>query len=292
MAELRRIGFELPLTAPVGDVTDRSGWLIEGPEGWGESSPLPSWNDEERTASEKSAIEAATKPYPPPTRQSIEVNSMVPRVPPAIAVRIAQAAGCSTVKIKVGDDQDEARVRAVVEAMPNVRIRLDANGSWDVEAARQNLARFADLPIEYVEDPVATLDELAELRQVTTVPLAAESCIRTIADARRFRELDAADVVVIKPQRIGGAQAALDAIAEANAPGVMSSALESSVGLATVLAAAAALDESATFGAHGIGTAMLLQSDVTDDPLVPIGGSIEVRRVAPSEAWLLGASSP
>jgi O-succinylbenzoate synthase len=258
-------------------VTVRSGSLLEGPAGWGEYSPLPSWNEGEREAAERSALEAATLLYPTAMRDRVAINAMVPRVAPNVAAALALESRCGTIKVKVGDDQSVDRVAAVRAACgPGVRIRCDANGAWDVETALHMLARLAPYDIELIEDPVATLEDLARLRVRAGIPLAAESCIRTTADARRLRELDAADAVVIKPQRIGGVREALRAADAAGVPAIASSALETSVGLAAVVAFATALPD-APF-AHGAGTALLLESDVVSDPLIPVDGWLTPRR--------------
>jgi O-succinylbenzoate synthase len=276
---VRRIPFTIALRHSVMGVTVRSGYLLEGPAGWGECSPLASWNEAERDAAERSALESAMLPYPQAVRERVAVNAMVPRVAPDVAATLALESGCSTIKVKVGDDQSVDRVAAVRAACgPGVRIRCDANGSWDVENALQMLARLAPYDIELVEDPVATLEELAALRGRTGMPFAAESCIRTTADARRLHELDAADVIVIKPQRIGGVREALRAADAAGVPAIASSALETSVGLASVVALAAALPDAPY--AHGAGTALLLESDVVSNPLTPVDGWLTPRRPA------------
>lgn len=264
---MRRIPFRVPLRVPVGDLTERAGELIEGPAGWGEWSPLPSWSAEERAAAERGAIEAASEPFPAPVRERVEVNAMIPRVPPSEAVRLATATPCKTIKVKVGDARSQDRVAAVRDARPDARIRLDANGAWDAVTAGIALATLSVFEIEYCEDPVATLEELAQLRKGSSVLLAAEASVRTIEDAKRVRAMRAADVVVIKPQRIGGIRAALAAADEAGVPCVPSSALETSVGLAAVLAVAAALPELPF--AAGVGTATMLAADTVRDPLVP-----------------------
>ncbi|MGZ4140399.1 MAG: enolase C-terminal domain-like protein [Actinomycetota bacterium] len=279
MAQLRTVPFRTRLRVAVGDVSEREGMLYEGPAGWGEYSPLPSWSPAERAAAERAAIEAASEPFPEPVRATVEVNTMIPRVSPEHAARMAVASGCSTVKIKVGDPASVERVHAVRDALPAARIRLDANGAWDPDTAGIFLAQVRGLDIELIEDPVAAMEDLAIFRRGSAVLVAAESCVRTVEDARRLRALDAADAIVIKPQRIGGARAALAAAEEAGVPAIASSALETSVGLAMVAAVAAALPD-APF-AHGIGTATLLEQDVTASPLVPVRGSIEPRRIAP-----------
>lgn len=281
MAALKRIAFRVPLRIAVGDVTERAGELIEGPEGWGEFSPLPSWSAGQRTAAEHAAIEAATQPFPDVVRDRVDVNAMIPRISPARAAALAQDSGCSTIKVKVGDAESIARVRAIRDALPDVTLRIDANGAWNsVDEAVAALRVLAEFRIEYAEDPVPTLEDLAALRRVSPMPIAAEACVRTIDDARALHRLRAADVFVVKPQRIGGIRAALAAAEEAGVPCVPSSALETSVGLSAVLAVAAALP-SLPYAA-GIGTALLLERDVTDEPLLPREGVLIPRRVAPT----------
>jgi O-succinylbenzoate synthase len=277
----RRVSFAVRLRIPVDGVTERRGWLIEGPAGWGECSPLPSWSRTERDAAERSALEAASTPFPAAARQVVAVNAMIPRVPPDEAAVMAVASGCRTVKVKVGDDDGLARASVVRDVLgPSGRLRLDANGRWpDPDTALAALRAFARLDVELVEDPVASLEDLRLVRRGGPCPVAAESSVRTLEDARRLRALEAADAVVIKPQRIGGVRASLDAAEAAGVPAIASSALETSVGLAAVLAVAAALP-GAPF-AHGIGTALLLQEDVTADPLIPDGGTLRPRRVVP-----------
>jgi len=285
---VRRVPFSIALRYPVMGVTRRTGYLIEGPAGWGECSPLPSWNDAEREAAARSALEAATLPFPTIARDRVAVNAMIPRVAPDVAAALALSSGCGTVKVKVGDEGSVDRVAAVRSACgPRIKIRLDANGAWDLETARRQLAALATYDIELVEDPVASLEELAALRGRAGMPVAAESCIRTTADAQRLHRLEAADAIVLKPQRIGGVREALRAAEASGVPAIASSALETSVGLAVVVAVAASLPD-APF-AHGAGTAQLLESDVVNDPLIPIGGWLTPRRPAVNQQLLAGA---
>jgi O-succinylbenzoate synthase len=282
------VPFSIALRYPVMGVTRRTGYLIEGPAGWGECSPLPSWNDAEREAAARSALEAATLPFPTIARDRVAVNAMIPRVAPDVAAALALSSGCGTVKVKVGDEGSVDRVAAVRSACgPRIKIRLDANGAWDLETARRQLAALATYDIELVEDPVASLEELAALRGRAGMPVAAESCIRTTADAQRLHRLEAADAIVLKPQRIGGVREALRAAEASGVPAIASSALETSVGLAVVVAVAASLPD-APF-AHGAGTAQLLESDVVNDPLIPIGGWLTPRRPAVNQQLLAGA---
>jgi O-succinylbenzoate synthase len=185
--------------------------------------------------------------------------------------------GCGTIKVKVGDDQGVDRVAAIRSACgPGVRIRIDANGAWDLDTAKRMLARLAPYDIELVEDPVVSLDDLRALRGHVAMAVAAESSIRTTSDAQRVGDLEAADAIVLKPQRIGGVREALRAAEASGVPAIASSALETSVGLAAVVALAAALPD--TPFAHGAGTALLLAGDVVTDPLVPVDGWLTPRR--------------
>jgi o-succinylbenzoate synthase len=274
---MKRLQFRIELRHPVMGVTERSGYLLEGPAGWGECSPLPSWNDAERTAAERSALEAAMLPFPAQERDRVAVNAMIPRLAPDAAATLAVDSGCATIKVKVGDDASVDRVAAIRAACGRgTRIRLDANGAWDVDTATRVLARLRTYDIELVEDPVTSLEDLRSLRGRVGMPVAAEASIRTTADARRLHDLEAADIIVLKPQRIGGVREALRAAEASGVPAIASSALETSVGLAAVVALAASLP-NAPF-AHGAGTALLLAADVVADPLVPVDGWITPRR--------------
>lgn len=280
---MRRIPFRARLRVPVLEVTERSGWLVEGAAGWGECSPLPSWSEAERAAAERAAEEAASLPFPETRVDAVTVNAMVPRVDPDTAARLAVESGCSTIKVKVGDPDGLNRVAAVRAACgPDVRIRVDANGAWDLDAALRGLLRLAEYDIELAEDPVRSLEDLTMLRRRSPCPVAAEASIRTVADAARLRQLGAADAVVLKPQRIGGVRAALAAAEAAGVPAIASSALETSVGLAAVVALAAALGPGPF--AHGCGTALLLEDDVTADRLLPEHGRLTPRRTQPDAA--------
>jgi O-succinylbenzoate synthase len=146
------------------------------------------------------------------------------------------------------------------------------------------ITRLARHDLEYVEQPVATLDDLARVRRRVAVPVAADECIRTVDDARRLRTLDAADVVVVKQQPLGGVRAALEVVEAAGVPAVVSSMMETSVGLAAGVALAAALPELPY--ACGLATLGGIAGDVTHAPLLPVDGVVPVRRVAPDDDLL------
>lgn len=280
----------VPLRVPLGGQSFREATLVEGPIGWGEFSPLPGYPCDPRQC-EEAVREAVFIGWPAPLRAAVPVNALVPAVDAETAARLAAeaaAAGMTTVKVKVGsgspaDDAD--RVAAVRAALgPAGRIRLDANGAWDVDTAIGALGRLAAFDLELVEQPVADLADLAEVRRRVTVPVAADESLRSLGDARRLAALDAADAVVVKVQPLGGVRAALRVIEAAGVPAVVSSLYETSVGLAAGVALAAALPELPF--ACGLGTGVLLNGDVVADPLIPDGGMLPVRRPEPDPALL------
>jgi O-succinylbenzoate synthase len=265
-------------------ITVREGALIEGPAGWGEFSPFPEYGPRECARWLACAIEAATAGWPEPVRDRVPVNVTVPAVAPDRAVELVAGSGCRTAKVKVAepgqsDDEDVARVAAVRDALgASGRIRVDANGAWAVGHAARVLGRLAPFGIEYAEQPCATLDEMARLRRLTDIPLAADESIRRAEDPLRVRAAGAADIVVLKAAPLGGVRAALRVAEACGLPVVVSSAVESSVGLAAGVALAAALPSLPY--ACGLATMSLLAGDVTAGPLTPADGELPVRRPA------------
>lgn len=249
--------------------------LLHGPAGWGEWSPLPGYPSDPATC-RRAAEEAATIDWPAPVRDAVRVNALVPAVAPDEAARLA--AGHADVKVKVGDAGDIDRVAAVRDAIgPHGRLRIDANGAWDTDTAVARISRLAAYDLELVEQPVVSIDDLAAVRRRVGVAIAADECVRTVADARRLE----ADVLVVKIQPLGGFAATLAIIEAAGLPVVVSSMLETSVGIAAGLALAAALDELPYACGLGAPTA-----DIVADPLVPAGGMLTVRRPVPDPALL------
>jgi O-succinylbenzoate synthase len=289
MALLTEHRLRLPLRAPYLGMTARDVTLLHGPAGWGEYSPLPGYLCDP-TAARRAAEEAAGVPWPAPVRDTVAVNALVPALSPEAAAQAAAeaaSAGIGTVKVKVGTGAaaDLDRVAAVRAAVgPAMRIRLDANGAWDLEEASAVVPRLAAYDIELVEEPVSGLDELARLRRRVGVPVAADESLRSLEDARRLARIGAADAVVLKVQPLGGVRAALAVAEAAEVPVIVSSMLETSIGLAAGLALAACLPE--LHYACGLGTATLLAADVVNEPLVPVNGSLEVRRPEPDPRLL------
>ncbi|HEX9766393.1 MAG TPA: o-succinylbenzoate synthase [Nitriliruptorales bacterium] len=286
------VPFRIPLRRRFRGVEERAGVLLRGPAGWGEFSPFPGYGAAQAARWLAAAREAALEGFPDRVRDRVPVNATVPAVGPDDAVRIVRDSGCRTVKVKVaetGQDlaDDVERVAAVRDALgPGGRVRIDVNGAWDVETAVLAISRLdaAAGGLEYVEQPCATIEELADLRGRVTVAIAADESIRLASDAIVAARSAAVDVIVLKVQPLGGVRGALEVADAARIPVVVSSAVETSVGLAAGLALAAALPE--LDHACGLGTAWLLRGDVTDDPLVPVDGHLDVRAVTPSRALL------
>ncbi|WP_373696298.1 o-succinylbenzoate synthase [Actinomycetospora flava] len=278
----------LPLRTRFRGITVRELALVEGPAGWGEFCPFPEYDDAEALAWWRCAREAAHDGWPAPVRDRVEVNVTVPAVGPEHAHRIVTDSRARTAKVKVAEKgrdpaEDLARVEAVRDALgPDGRVRVDANGGWDVDgavAAIGALARAAG-GLEYVEQPCASVDELAAVRRRVDVPVAADESIRRAEDPLRVVRAEAADVAVLKVAPLGGVRASLRIAEAIGLPCVVSSAVESSVGLAAGLALAGALPELPF--ACGLGTADLLAADVVDAPLHPDRGVLDVPRHPPA----------
>jgi len=284
----------LPLHTRFRGIDIREAMLFEGPEGWTEFSPFTEYGDVESASWLAAAIEFGWQPTPAALRDEIGVNATVPAVAAAsVPDVLARFDGCRTAKVKVAEPgqvlaDDVARVRAVREAMgPEGRIRIDANGGWNLDEAEHAVHSLAAFDLEYVEQPCATVAELAELRgriRYMDIPVAADESVRKADDPVAVARAGAADLLVIKAQPLGGVRRALSVVAEAGLPAVVSSALDTSVGLAMGVALAASLPELDVD--CGLGTASLLAADVTSEPLRPEGGMLPVRRVVPDAALL------
>jgi O-succinylbenzoate synthase len=282
--------FRIPMRTRFRRVDHREGVLLRGPAGWGEFSPFPEYAPAYASRWLAAAREAAETPWPAPRRTHIPVNVTVPAVGPDAAAAMVARSRCRTAKVKVAEPgqslaDDVARVAAVREALgPDGAIRIDANAAWDVASASLAIGRLARYGLEYAEQPVATLEEMRQLRTRVDVPLAADESVRTAEDPLRIAGLDAADVLVLKVQPLGGVHRALEIAGAAGIPVVVSSALETSVGLAAGLAFAAALPDLPY--ACGLATAVLLDGDVVADPLIAEEGAVAVRRPGPDPALL------
>jgi O-succinylbenzoate synthase len=295
--------WSVPLRTRFRGITVREGVLLRGTPptgepGWGEWSPFLEYAPAVAEPWLRCAEEAAAGDWPEPVRSRVPVNVTVPAVDATRAQEIVRAGGCTTAKVKVAEPgqslaDDQARVEAVRDALgPAGRIRVDVNGGWSVDEAVAAIAVLdrAAGGLEYVEQPCASVEELAACRRRVDVPIAADESIRRAADPYRVRDLEAADVAVLKVQPLGGVRACLRIAADIGLPVVVSSALESSVGIAAGVALAAALPELPY--ACGLATVQLLAADVAAEPLLPVDGALPVTRPVVDAAALAALAAP
>ncbi len=292
----RTMVFEVQLTTRFRGVNARRGILLQGPGGWGECAPFEEYAPNEASLWLQSAAEAACDGVGiPSVRDAVPVNVTIPVVNPEEAANRAHAAGCRTAKIKVADPrstprQDWERIRAVSRILArdfgsDARVRIDANGKWNREEAVQSIAHLGEAaaPVggfEYVEQPCMKVEDLAWVRERVGVPLAADESIRRAVDPFRVVEYEAADLAVIKVAPLGGVRRALDLAHQLPIPVVVSSAIDTSIGLSAGVALAAGLSELPY--ACGLDTQRLLVGDVAE-PLVSHDGFLslaDARRIA------------
>lgn len=278
----------LPMRVRFRGITVREVALIDGPAGWGEFGAFLEYEPREASCWLSSAIEAAYQSPPDVHRDRIPINATVPAVAAAqVPEVLARFPGARTAKVKVAEPgqtlaDDVARVNAVRGVVETVRV--DANGGWSVdEAAEAATALTADGPLEYIEQPCATVPELAALRRRIDVPIAADESIRKADDPLHVVRSNAADVAVLKVAPLGGVSRMLEIAAQIDIPIVVSSALDSAVGMSRGLLAAAALPELPY--ACGLGTGGLFVDDVAE-PAVAVDGFLPVMPVVPDPARL------
>jgi O-succinylbenzoate synthase len=278
----------LPMRVRFRGITTREVALIDGPSGWGEFGAFLEYEPPEAVHWLASAVESAYGTRAPVRRNRIEINATVPAVAAEQVLEVlAQFPGAATAKVKVAEPgqtlaDDIARVNAVRAEIPTVRV--DANGGWTVdEAVAAATALTADGPLEYLEQPCRTVAELAEVRRRVRIPIAADESIRKASDPLQVVRLGAADIAVLKVAPLGGVRALLAIAEQIDIPVVVSSALDSAVGIAAGLAAAAGLPRLEH--ACGLGTGGLFVEDVTE-PLAAIDGSLPVLDAVPDPARL------
>ena len=283
---------------PVFAIPARDGWhgftgcegmLLEGPQGWGEFSPPAAVAGVRAARYLTAAIEAGTVGWPDPVRGRVAVAVAVPAVEPEPAAAIAATGGCGTADVRVARgpgslDDDIARVAAVRAALgPDAVIRCDAGGAWDVDTAVAAIAALdrAAGGLDFVEQPCATLPELAEVRRRVDVRIAVDESIRDAPDPFGLALAEAADVAVLSVNALGGVRRALRMAENCALPCVVSAEPDSSVGLAGGLALAGALPELA--GACGLGTAAVLVGDLVSPwrSLIPVDGHLPVAPMPP-----------
>jgi O-succinylbenzoate synthase len=280
----------LPTKTNFRGVTSREVALFKGPNGWGEFSPFLEYDSKECVPWLQSAIASATSPAPKLFREKIKVNGTIPAVnDPADIERIVDSfSGVTTFKVKVGNNlsEDVARLVQIRSLKPDAKLRIDVNGSWSVTDAIDNLKviheNIGDL--EYVEQPCATVDELRELKAKLpfSLKIAGDEVVRKAADPFKLDLVGAVDILVLKVQPLGGIERAQKLANHFGLPIVISSALESAVGINYGLQLAASFTEL-SFDC-GLGTGSLLKSDVGQLPI--IDGEIALKNIKPDFAGL------
>lgn len=269
----------------------REAMLLRGPAGWAEFAPFAEYGPEESSAWLAAAVDAGWCGLGEPLRTHIPINATVPAVPASQVSEVLAGFGrpeaIPAVKVKVAEpgqtlDDDVARLREVSRLLPQAGLRADANGAWDLQQAVRGIDALAEVAhgrMEYVEQPVAGVEPLAELREMLdsrgiSVRIAADEALRKAEDPLRVARLGAADLIVVKAAPLGGVTRAAEVVRAAGLDAVVSSALDTSVGLTAGLALAARLDRLPY--ACGLGTAALLAADVVASPLIPQEGRLEV----------------
>ena len=276
----------LPLRSKFRGITTREVALFKGKFGWGEFAPFLEYSPEESVTWLKSAIEAATIAPPAILRKSIPVNATLPAIdsPDEIARILERFFGCKTVKIKVGQDisADIARIKSVKDIAPNTQIRIDVNGGWSVKDALSNITKIQSSigPLQYVEQPVGSVEELRELKSALKgeTLITGDEVLRKSKDPFGVDLSEAVDILMLKVSPLGGIQSALKLAQHHKLPVVVSSALESAVGISAGLKLAAALPEL-NFDC-GLATGSLMSADVGAHQIED--GAILVRDIEPN----------
>jgi O-succinylbenzoate synthase len=273
LASLRVLA--LPMRTTFRSLNVRETALIKGESGWGEFAPFVEYPDQESLPWLESAIEDADKALSPALRESIPINATVPASNNEAEIEqiLSWYPGVDTVKIKVGTGikEDLARIKAVRKYLPKAKIRIDVNGSWSVKEALSNISAIYEVTgdlLEYVEQPVASLDELKQLKEGMSVDvkIAGDEVLRKAKDPFAISLDGAIDILMLKVSPLGGIKRAMDLAIHHKLPVVVSSALESAVGISHGLALAARVPNLDY--ACGLGTSALFNQDVSDIPII------------------------
>ena len=286
----------LPLKSKFRGITVREVALFKGPAGWGEFAPFLEYEDHESSTWLLSAIDAATNPAPMAYRGFVKVNATLPALNSAQEIEelLQSFAGCDTVKIKVGENlaEDIVRVARVRALLPKAKLRLDVNGGWKVDQALVSLyAIYEEVgPLEYVEQPCASLEELRRLKEklVVDIKITGDEVIRKAADPFAIDLQGAVDLLMLKVAPLGGITRAREIAALHKLPVVVSSALDSAVGISYGLQLAASLP-SLDY-ACGLATGQLLSADIAELPL--LNGQLEVKALSPDADLLAKYAVP
>ena len=286
----------LPLRSKFRGITVREVALFEGPAGWGEFSPFLEYDDAESSNWLLSGIDAATNVAPMAHRGFIKVNATLPAINDRKEIEdlLNSFSGCDTVKIKVGSNlaEDIVRVARVRAFLPKAKLRLDVNGGWNVDEALVSLYEiFEEVgPLEYVEQPCATLAELRELKAKLQIDfkITGDEIIRKAKDPFAIDLQGAVDILMLKVAPLGGITRAREIGAHHKLPLVVSSALDSAVGIGYGLQLAASLP-SLDYSC-GLATGQLLSADVAMLPI--LDGKIEVKTISPDAELLAKYAVP
>lgn len=266
----------LPMNTKFRGTTLREVMLIKGPVGWAEFSPFPEYGPAESARWLSATIEAGWHGWPAPLRDSVPVNATVPAVAPDdVEAVLARFGDVTAVKVKVAEDDlstDIARVQRVRQLLPDADIRIDANAKLTHDQAFEVITALPFLT--YAEQPVPGIAPLATLRAAlreagSTVLIAADEAVRKETDPLAVAQAEAADLIVVKVQPLGGVRRALSIVEQAGLDAVVSSALDSSVGIAAGVALAAALPTLEH--ACGLATAALFSAEPAA-PALPVNG--------------------
>ena len=272
LASLRVLA--LPMRTTFRSLDIRETALFKGENGWGEFAPFVEYSDQESLPWLESAIEAADKPLSLALRESIPINATVPASNDEAEIEqiLSWYPGVDTVKIKVGTgiQEDLVRIAVVRKHLPKAKIRIDVNGSWSVKEALLNVNAIYEVTgdlLEYVEQPVTSLDELKQLKEGMRVDLkiAGDEVLRKAKDPFAISLDGAIDILMLKVSPLGGIKRAMDLASHHKLPVVISSALESAVGISYGLALAARVPNLDY--ACGLGTSALFNQDVSDIPI-------------------------
>jgi O-succinylbenzoate synthase len=275
----------LPTKTNFRGISVREVALFKGEYGWGEFSPFLEYSEAECAPWLKCAIEAATKPRPKLFRQSIKVNGTLPAINDSDEIEgiVNSFPGVTTFKVKVGDNlsEDIARLAKFRALRPEVKLRIDVNGNWSVADAVINLSAIYENigPLEYVEQPCARIEELRELKEKLKIDIkiAGDEVLRKARDPFAINLEGAVDILMLKVQPLGGIERAHKLAEHHKLPVVVSSALESAVGINYGLILAASFPEL-DFDC-GLGTGSLLATNVAELPI--IDGQIHIREFEP-----------
>jgi len=275
----------IPTKTDFRGINIREAFLFRGPQGWSEFAPFIEYNAAESARWLEAAIEGAYKPWPELKRKSIPINATLPRIPAdQVAKFLNNYPGCTTIKMKVNDFESDAdRLEAVLDFLPDAKVRLDVNAGWSLSQARQYLhdyfMRFGHI-FEYIEQPCESLEDLATLKSEVPMKIAVDESIRKFIGSDFSSLSEIADVAILKWAPSGGIAATHKLISEIGLPTVISSAIDTGIGISHGLALAASLDSLEY--ACGLGTTALLVEDIALPLMRPIAGVMDVVRAEPN----------